>query len=864
MSSSTADLPEHNGFVGANGITYLYGKAFTKSLQGANLMGGQPQKKHHKVRVVLGCLEDSSNPFESIPVTNHGESRIPNCIKYDLGDGWRLITQQTNKTCTFLFVGDHEDAQKYLENHKGESVGVRGNRLVRIPGIGQAPRDKRPWLADHHDQALVDLLSDDEIDVLLTGLPARGVRDFSELHGGSDVARVDALIMGLPASADAGLIRNVFALLMTGDVDGAKVHIGRKNGSIASLDDIDQGEMVDVEDGEDVRRIRVGSPDYVEWLKTFQREAPWQDWFLFLHPQQERVVEADYAGVAQLSGVSGSGKTCVVVRRAVRLAKDPSAHVLLLTLNRSLAGLLSQLVDSACIDPGLRSRIRVTSFFDLARDLLLSFEPENVRHYEDVTWKLGEHVDEVFREFYRQWVNNRDASVLLPLQKSLNARGVCGETYVREELDWIRSALVSGKRDSYVDMQRKGRQFNITGDRRRDLLVALEAWGRKMRAVGIIDYLGLTDALARHVDGLRADYTNVLVDEAQDFGTTELQVVRALVPEGKNDIFLCGDIAQTVLPKHRSLPAAGIRKVTRERIQQNYRNSREILTAAYDLLKNNVHEDMFDSDDLEILDPRFANFGGPMPMALSADTLEDEIAFARTYAETRLGGDARTVCIAFAGFSSRDVRRFAERCGTRALDGAYDPGTVPLVFSDLEQTKGYEFDCLVIVNCREHVLPAYDAPEEEAFRSACKLYVAMTRAKNELILSFHGAASPWITAVSTTVYSDAWASFEVARDDLRAGEPEVLLQTEVKFAGEPYDKLTGAQFLYTPAAVGMSIETQDRLIEVVDGKGLTAAGGGRRLKWATMGALADDLRANKRQDVLVGGKLSEVRAALQV
>ena len=138
-----------------------------------------------------------------------------------------------------------------------------------------------------------------------------------------------------------------------------------------------------------------------------------------------------------------------------------------------------------------------------------------------------------------------------------------------------------------------------------------------MRNVGVIDYLGLTSALSGYVSRLQRRYTNIIVDEAQDFGTTELRVVRALVAAGPNDIFLCGDIAQTILPKHRSLSEAGFVNIARDRIRQNYRNSREILIAAYEVLRNNLSEDMFDSEDLEILDPKFANFSGPVPMALA-------------------------------------------------------------------------------------------------------------------------------------------------------------------------------------------------------------------------------------------------------
>ena len=83
------------------------------------------------------------------------------------------------------------------------------------------------------------------------------------------------------------------------------------------------------------------------------------------------------------------------------------------------------------------------------------------------------------------------------------------------------------------------------------MLKALEGWERKMSAIGVIDYIGLTSALTLHLDKLHPAYTNILVDEAQDFGTTELNVVRRLVKPASNDIFLCGDIAQTILPKHQ-------------------------------------------------------------------------------------------------------------------------------------------------------------------------------------------------------------------------------------------------------------------------------------------------------------------------
>ena len=49
---------------------------------------------------------------------------------------------------------------------------------------------------------------------------------------------------------------------------------------------------------------------------------------------------------------------------------------------------------------------------------------------------------------------------------------------------------------------------------------------------------------------------HLMVDEAQDFGTTELLILKRLVRMNRN--FYCGDISQSVLPKHRDWKAVGV------------------------------------------------------------------------------------------------------------------------------------------------------------------------------------------------------------------------------------------------------------------------------------------------------------------
>ena len=79
-----------------------------------------------------------------------------------------------------------------------------------------------------------------------------------------------------------------------------------------------------------------------------------------------------------------------------------------------------------------------------------------------------------------------------------------------------------------------------------------------MEDVGIIDYLGLATNVHAFLNEITPEYDHILVDESQDFGTTELTILQRLAKPGENNFFLCGDVAQSVLPKHRSLPQAGI------------------------------------------------------------------------------------------------------------------------------------------------------------------------------------------------------------------------------------------------------------------------------------------------------------------
>lgn len=106
----------------ANEIRFLEGSDFTISLRALHQKGGLYQKAAKTVQAAWGrahANDKFDKVFEGIPRTNHGETRIPHCIKYDLTKFSRLITVVNNGVCIFLFSGEHDEVDTWLEKNRG-------------------------------------------------------------------------------------------------------------------------------------------------------------------------------------------------------------------------------------------------------------------------------------------------------------------------------------------------------------------------------------------------------------------------------------------------------------------------------------------------------------------------------------------------------------------------------------------------------------------------------------------------------------------------------------------------------------------------------------------------------------------------
>jgi superfamily I DNA/RNA helicase len=286
------------------------------------------------------------------------------------------------------------------------------------------------------------------------------------------------------------------------------------------------------------------------------------------------------------------------------------------------------------------------------------------------------------------------------------------------------------------------------------------------------------EALARTVDRAvesgrvpGGQYTALLVDEAHDFEDAWLRLAARMVDPATNSLLVLYDDAQSIYQKKRrkfNFASVGIEARGRTSVLRlNYRNTAEVLAlavhCAHSLLdagartphgggSGNTDAAPQDgasetaADDLvRLVQPASAGRRGPLPVLISARNGQDEaeLIAERIAAAIDAGlpaGEIAAMCrakyllrpleqalgrrdIAFESMNSPSFRRFDWRAQRVRL-------------LTLHSAKGLEFSLCCVLGLQ--VLPLHDETLDDALRL---LYVGMTRATHELVLSAQGSGS---------------------------------------------------------------------------------------------------------------------------
>lgn len=732
-------------------------KEFTKCLRDLVKKGKKGKDVLRKSRAAMAeCASEGT--INDLGRTKNGETRLPNIEKFDLGDGYRLVTQLVGDSRAFLYVGNHEDAESWLERHKNYKWVMRDSDSTLDFVQVTESKELTPRIVEANlefPEALLDLplLKDvAQADWKQTGFGAelitylqaitvarweqdpQGIIDHVESIANSDIA---CYVIDLFDHAQRG--------------EHPQLHLRAELASSKAA-------VADADEASEAMQSLTNSEKFVTWEESefISDNSSWADWLLFLHKEQKEFVTKEFNGPARLRGVSGSGKTCVLIHRARSLAiRYPHQIVLALSLTESTRKLLDTLADELCgVERGF---VRTSTMFALAEEFVDKLAPKGLESYRRASQEAKSNALRVAERALLHSASELGVSAFdcEPQQRF---------KFLREELDYIRTRLLPSEYSDYLKMKRVGRGTPLAESARLPVLAALNAYDEDFQRQNVRDHESTLqyalDLAIKQGGGLVSDCRCILVDEVQDLSQVEIRILAQIVDkQGKSltslpdGVFLCGDGAQSIYKRGFSLKHSGISVANRSYVlKKNYRNTREILTAAFGLICSYEYADVDEDQICSPTSPDYSVRRGERPYIVKCKSPNEEAIFvAQTIQQIR--SDYRLmndeiesqnlpelpICV--IGFNQSDRIRVAnalEEVGisTVALREDIDWNSSSVKISTVESAKGHEFHAVFIVGLCQGTMPHADEPQSEWRREAARLYVAMTRARDNLYLCY--------------------------------------------------------------------------------------------------------------------------------
>ncbi|QCT32426.1 UvrD-helicase domain-containing protein [Actinomyces sp. oral taxon 171] len=647
----------------------------------------------------------------------------------------------------------------------GEPVGTGGQRgeggavagtagAAAVPGAVVVPsRDQAPvW----PDGLTVEMLHDElGIDVRL-GAAALAAQRESQLLDLASTARVSwqgEALLNLATGATIEEIREDFGLRPSRDVSAeptdADLIAGLRTRAARST-------FTWLESDEDLRRA-------IEGLS-------FAEWQLFLHPQQRALVERRANGPMRVSGGAGTGKTVIAVHRAVELAKRDKAdgqepRILLTTYTRNLADDLRRQI--AQLEPRLpfterlsEPGVMVSGLDRVARMILQQAGARISPIAQEVIGQPRGRVLTYPRENVWQEV--------LTLMGDELPEGLRSADFLESEYELIVLPQRVTTLKQYLRVRRPGRGVALDRSKRAAVWKAMERYRDRSADLGVTSFDEQLALAAAWLDqeanlGTPRPFRHVLVDEAQDLTPAHLQLLRALVEPGPDDLFLAEDSHQRIYGKKITLSHYGIQVRGRSRrLTRNYRTTRQNLDVAFGILDPGTYEDMEgQAEEHHYVSPR----SGPEPLLLHATDRADELSKAAELLTVWLEQDRdsedsapETIAVLVRDRYQRDavVNGLAQHgIEVRAVDREAAGRGRPVVMT-MHRAKGLEFRKVLLFDVSRKAIPRplrdqqySDADRDDALlRERSLLYVAATRARDQLAISWSGEASPLITALT--------------------------------------------------------------------------------------------------------------------
>lgn len=627
----------------------------------------------------------------------------------DLPGAYRAIIIAPEKGDTYLlvYVDAHDKAYDWARNKRFEVHEMTGLFQIFDAQEVQAVADDRRRPAAATDGYPLSKLSDE--DLFNAGVPKPLIAAVKAIH--SDEA-LTALSDYLPPDCRdvlfgiaAGLtLDQAFEEMLGVSQVAAAAAVPDSPGDFTKLDKATNFDLIQFRDEEELKSIFKGTLE---------------EWRIFLHPYQRKLVEWQTNGPMNISGSAGTGKTVALMHRAVHLAKrleNAKDRVLVTTFTTNLSLTIKHQIQS--LAPSVADRTDVTNLHALARTICSRSgwkgriaEDEDIQLIWDDVWMdpdLGE----------------------LPMTKD----------ELRKEYDLVIDPNGIDTEDAYLTTVRSGRP-RISREQRRKSWPVFRAFQRGLKKRNLLTFEGaIHEARLAAEAGKFQQFAHVLVDEVQDFSLEALRLIRAISPVGeghRDPLCVVGDGHQRIYRTKVPLSRAGIDIRGRSRrLKINYRTSEQIRRFAQGILKGLEIDDLDGGTATTLAD--HSVFKGPEPMIERCQDGKTEAKAIVAWAQLLMkdyGLATHEICVApykpqiRSELSAADIPTYELK--PREEDpGSNEPG---IRMGTMKRIKGLEFRAVAMA-CADPTDPMNQLAEAEP-RDRCERYVAATRAREHLLIT---------------------------------------------------------------------------------------------------------------------------------
>lgn len=662
--------------------------------------GRLPSKVQKKIYELISKFEEDSTQA-SINLEHIIQARDPKVRSARVGDDYRAIIIAPERGDTFLlmYVDHHDEAYRWCMNKQFEAHGALGTLQVFDVTEASAAIEQLPPSPQTSEEQpapyVLDIFTNDEL--FQAGVPEALIPAVRAVRSDESF---DQLADYLPKEAAQVLYGMVMGLSLDGALNemlgSTDIEIVKPEGP---------GDFSHLADSANMDLVLVAGEEHLKEILSEDIE----EWRIFLHPYQQKLVEWNVNGPMKVNGAAGTGKTVALMHRAVWLAKQLAANeqILVTTYTTNLSVTIKGLIEKMA--PSLHQKIEVTNLHQLARTICLRSGWRGKIAEDSDRQTIWEHV--LSRSEY-QSIEHNGPDIIAEYDQIIDRMGIDSE-------------------EGYLTTVRTGRK-RLSREQRKQLWKIFADFQREMVKRNMLTFEGVVHQ-ARLVaeQGKFTKYRHVLVDELQDFGLESLRLIAALSPisEGlANPLCVVGDGHQRLygnapVPLNR----AGIDVRGRSRrLKINYRTSEQIRQWAHGLLLG-VDIDDLDGSKADTTGDRSV-FRGPAPKVVQCSDMKQASAAIVAWAQGLIahGLGTHEICITPG---NNDCTNALQSAGIPTLElkpRQRDPGQEEqgVRFGTKKRIKGLEFKAVALITDSSNL----DAQEKFAN------YVAATRARENLLV----------------------------------------------------------------------------------------------------------------------------------